>query len=293
MIAVIYAVMLALAKRKEVGWWRSPTLILAAALLSSLTIMLRYYPDVAQRMVTIGEAGSYNLPLVYGAFEKFGYVPLALFLLGIFFLAMRWKARDWSLVLSSVAFIGILLLFTQAYIGVSIMYDRAWMYLFLLMGIIAAFATREIYQRVHKYISRYIRKAPLLAVVLVLALMAASAFIGVKNRLEEPYYHIVSDSVYSDLVWIRENLDDSYQRAVVDPAIAIAFAPLSGKFIYASSTATQIILGKVLEVEEFFSEGGIDTEWLREKQIDIIYSQKLIENPDLEEVAEHIYILKR
>lgn len=289
----IYAVMLALGRRKERGWWHSPALILATMSLPWLTIVLRYSPQIAESMRTVGEARSYFLPLVYGAFEKFGYLPLALFVLGILLLTLRWKARNWSLVLSSAAFLGILFLFVRVHVGVPIMYDRGWMYFFLMAGIIAAFATREVYQRCREYLSPHIRKAPALALFLVLVLMVASAFQGIQNRLEEPYYHIIGKGVYFDLLWIRENLDDSYQRAVVAPHLAIAFTPLSGKFIYASSAATQIIPEKVLEVEEFFSEGGINTEWLREKQIDIIYSQKPIENPDLEKVAEHIYIMRR
>jgi len=293
LVAGIYAVMLALGRRRERGWWRSPALILAAMSLSWLTIVLRYSSWIAESMRTIGEARGYYLPLVYDAFVKFGYLPLGLFVLGILLLALRRKARDWSLALSSAAFLGILVLFVRVQVGVPIMYDRGWMYFFLLAGIIAGFATREVYLRCRKYLSPHIRKAPALALSLVLVLMVISAFQGIQNRLEEAYYHIINNEVYTDLIWIRENLDDSYQRAVVAPEMAIAFVPLTGKSIYASSAANQYTPARMTEVWEFFAGGASNTEWLIEKRIDIVYTRGLVNNPDLEKVAEHIYILRR
>ena len=289
----VYAVMLALSKRRERGWWRSPALIIAATLLSWLTIMLRYFHKVTESIRGIGEAGSYFLPLVYDAFEKFGYLPLGLFVLGILFLTLRGKTRDWSLALSSAALLGILVLFVQIQVGVPIMYDRSWMYFFLLAGIIAGFATREVYLRCRKYLSPHIRKSPTLALFLVLVLIVISAFQAVHNHLEEPYYHIIDDEIYADLLWIRENLDDSYQRAVVDPQIAISFSPLTGKFIYASSASNQATPERAVEAREFLARGASNTEWLIEKNIDIVYTWEPVNNPDLEKVAEHIYILRR
>jgi len=293
LIVGIYAVMLALGRRRERGWWRSPALILAAMVVPWLTIMLKYSPSIAELMRIIGEARSYRLPMVYDAFDKFGYLPLALFALGILLLTLRWKARDWSLVLSSAIFLVILFLFAQVHVGVPVMYDRGWMYFFLTAGIIAAFATREVYRRCRKYLSPHVRSAPALALSLVLVLTMASAFQGVHNRLEEPYYRIIDDSVYTDLLWIRENLDDRYQRAVVAPQMAIAFAPLTSKFIYASNASNQVVPARVAEVSKFFTEGANDTQWLMEKHIDIVYTWQPVNNPDLEKVAEHIYILRR
>ncbi len=208
------------------------------------------------------------------------------------FLIFRGKSKDRALVLSSFAFLGIIVLLVQASVGISIIYDRSWMYFFLIGSIISGFATTEAYHLCQQFLGKHIRQASILALSLVLILTGVSAFSGVRTRLKEPYYHIINNQAYADLLWIRENLND-YDRIVVDPAIAIAVAPVSGKFIYASFAANLSTPGKAKEVMDFFKGEAQNTQWLRDKNIDIVYTRQSIKNTDLQKVAERIYILKR
>ncbi len=108
-----------------------------------------------------------------------------------------------------------------------------------------------------------------------------------------PYYKIIDEQEYDDFIWIRDNLNASYDRAILDPWKAIAFSPITQKYVH-----YQIPQGPdadfqahCSEIEEFFEGNCSDTEFLITYGITIVYTHSPVINEDLTEVHPDIYIL--
>ena len=88
-------------------------------------------------------------------------------------------------------------------------------------------------------------------------------------------------------------MDDNYSTAILDPWKGIAFEPITGRDAYLSvpQGPTEEFLIKEPLVREFFENGCIDTSFLIDNDISIVYYQGEINNPDLVEIRDNIYII--
>lgn len=278
---------------RGIARWQTPLLIWGSAFVSSFVGFARFWEQTAIMAVQIPQPESL-LPFIYDAWPKFGFIPLGLFAVGVGFLAYKNGNKAWGLIASSCAFLAIMLSYRQLEIGVFILYERSFLYLFLLAGIIAGSATTNIREQLSSQFAKFTKKASLLSLFIVLILVVAAGVLSVRSHLKEPYYHLITESQYNDFLWIREKLDSSYQKAVVNPRMAIAFSPLSGKSIYASDAAVIFWHPERLqETADFLSEGALDTSWLIERDIDIVYTDLPVNNPELKKLKEGVYIVPK
>ena len=281
-------------EEKGIRRWQSPLLIWGAVFVPAFLGFVRNWRAISGTVVGLGQSGSGGLPLISDALLEFGFIPLALFATGVGFLALEGGKKAWGLILSSLAFLVIVFMCNWLEIrSVSVFYDRSFMYLFLLAGIIAGFALKRLRLWLFGFLARFTRKAFLLSLLVALTLVIAAGSLSVRSRLEVPYYHLITESQYDDCLWIRENLDSSYQKAVVNPLIATAFSPLTGKSVYASNAAQFFSASRIEEVQKFFAGNASDTSWLIERGIDIVYTDLPVNNPDLEELRDGIYIVPK
>lgn len=51
-------------------------------------------------------------------------------------------------------------------------------------------------------------------------------------RLNTPYYHMIDEQDYQAFIWIRENIDDKYDKAILDPWKATAFSAITERYAY-------------------------------------------------------------
>jgi len=286
-VSVIYAVFYGVAHRHLGATRARVALILGAVLASSLVLILRFPALIAEQWGTLGQ--DYYLPLFRDTNDKFGYATMVIFIIGLFFLCYRGKYRNYALIAYTVVFLLQIVLFSQFNIGIGIMYDRSFMYLFILASIIAGYGLKELRLSLGRYLNKCRGIVPIVMAILVTLLV----FLSVRSHLREPYYYIVDDQTYEDFIWIRDSLDASYNRAVMDSWVAFPFPPITGRFIYTFSAIAPDAerIARLVEVEAFFAQGGSDTGWLRENGISIIYTQDPIDNPDLEKVRDRIYLL--
>ncbi len=299
LISAIYAFAKGYADwRAKISWWKSPAMIFTAILLSLLVVILRYSSmivEVSEDIELMTAAEAYPLPLIADAYQKFGYISLVFLLVGVWFLSVQGKAKDYALVFCAAIFLAILLLFTRFNIGMGIMYDRSWLYFFILVSLVAAFGVRGVRLWCQKFFGRYISNPAILGVVLVLLLLIPSAWLTTRNHLEEPYYRIVDDTIYADFIWIAENIDARYQRAVLDPWLALTFPPIASRFVhtYSAFYPDPERDTAIIDVDEFFKNQCRNTEWLREHDISIVYTDVTVDNAELEQVHNHVYVLPR
>jgi len=126
--------------------------------------------------------------------------------------------------------------------------------------------------------------------ILCLVLIGVTLAIYIPNRQEIPYYHMIDEEDYQAFVWIRDNVNDNYEKAVLDPWKATAFTAITQKPIYTKIHAYP----KPSDIKAYkFLEGGCaDTAFLRENEIAIVYTRLECNNPDLKELKEFIYVLE-
>jgi len=231
-----------------------------------------------------------DFPLII---KTYGYLPMALCLLGTFWLAMRGGRSNYSLVLGLLALLVMLVTFYTFHYGIAIMYERGLMFMMLLVGMVAGAGLMAIKNislpaglaawLKRPVITRNIGKA------LCLILVAVVLAIAIPERQDTRYYHLIDQQDYETFVWVRGNIGEDYSKALLEPAKATPFSALTGKYIYTRMHTAPTARDE--EASRFLAEGCRDTAFLRENGITIVYTRGECHNPDLVEVHEGVYVL--
>jgi len=267
--------------------------VLAAVALSSL-------PLLAYNNWLVGAAVAEPLPqelLVApgGIIPRFGYVPYALFVLGLVLLARSGIRTDRALLVTTVLVAAYAFLHYRFGVGNAALYSRSILYLSLLLLLIAGLATSDVRRWLAKVLSlRWAGGASFAAAGLVLvAVMLPSLGLSLESRYEEQYYHRIGDTQYEDFVWMRDHLCTGYERALTEPQFGRAFAAITGRHVYAAipTTAAPVRPAEVDEAKLVLRDGVPDADWLRERGVSIVYTTRRVENPELVKVHDRVYVL--
>ncbi len=242
--------------------------------------------------------------------ETYGYPPAFFCLLGSFLLAIRGGKKNYGLILGLLALLLMLVTFFTFHYGVPIMYERGLMYMMLTVGIVAGAGLAGVKNiRLPERLSTWLR-VPLINKPLItrnvgkflcLVLIAITLTMVIPERLDTPYYHMIDREDYQAFVWIKDNINKGYDKAVLDPWKATAFTAITDKNVH-----TRIHTYPTARDEEayaFIRSGSNDTAFLRERGVSIVYTRIYdggqnrntdyrSTNPDLVEVAKNIYLLK-
>lgn len=186
------------------------------------------------------------------------------------------------------------------------MYERGLMYMMLMVSIVAGAGLMGVKNlRLPARLSTHLKVPPIIEQnvgrFLCLVLIGITLAITIPDRLDTPYYQMIDEEDYQAFVWIRDNINEDYDKAILDPWKATAFAAITGKNIYTRIHAYP--MDKDNEAYAFLRSDSTDTAFLRENGISVIYTRvydgaqdRNIEyssdNPDLVEVAKNIYLLK-
>ena len=100
---------------------------------------------------------------------------------------------------------------------------------------------------------------------------------------------MIDDEDYQAFIWIRENIQSDYKKAVLDPWKGAAFTAITGKNVYTWIGEAPAESDK--EAYEFLYNGSKDTAFLKNNGISIVYSRESVDNPALLEVRQYVYIL--
>jgi hypothetical protein len=135
--------------------------------------------------------------------------------------------------------------------------------------------------------------------VLCLILIGLTLYIAIPTRQNTPYYNMIDGEDYEVFMWIKENVDSSYSKAILDPWKATALTAITGKYVY--SRIGEAPRPSDIEAYHFLQSGSANTTFLRENGVSIIYTRVYdgrqnveysSDNPDLTEVRKYVYLLK-
>ncbi len=226
--------------------------------------------------------------------QTYGYLPTLLCLLGVYLLAIRGGSKNYGFIFGMLALTVMLAAFFTFDFGLHTMYTRGLMYMMLMMSIIAGAGLSGLKNiNIPVGIRDRLNIPPIIQNVgkfLCLAVIIPLLYIGITDRQDIPYYHMIDDEDYQAFIWIEENINESYDKAILDPWKALAFTAVTERSVY-----TRIIAFPTPTDEEaykFLSGGCRDTAFLSENGISIVYSREPCSNPDLKEVRENVYLFE-
>jgi hypothetical protein len=227
--------------------------------------------------------------------KTYGYIPIALCLLGTFLLAIKGGRRNYSLLLGLLALLLMLVVFYTFGYGVSIVYERGLMFAMMTVSMVAGAGLAGVAGfALPEMLSNRLRM-PLvtqnLGKTLCLILIIVILVIAIPDRLKTPYYHVIDEQDYADFAWIEENIGAEYQKAILDPWKATPFTALTGKAVYTRLHTFPQPTDE--EARKFLNDGSVDTDFLKKNGISIVYSRGEVKNPDLTKVRENVYLLKK
>jgi len=267
------------------------TLAIAIPFLAPFPWIFDMLLPTAQSLLTPQPLPTYvDLPRVI---QTYGYLPIAFGLLGSFLLAIRGGKKNYGLVLGLLALLVMLVTFYTFHYGLFIVYERGLMYMMLMLGIVAGAGLMAV-RRIglpskpiggsKSFLARNVGN------ILSLVLIVLALAIGIPDRQDTPYYHMIDSEDYQAFVWIRDNVSENYEKAILDPWKATAFTAITQKNVYTRIHAYPEPTD--IKAYEFLEGGCTDTAFLTENGISIVYSRSSCNNPDLEEVRKNVYLVK-
>lgn len=268
------------------------TLALLVSFLAPFPWIFRMLLPTAARLLTPQPLPTYiDFPRIM---LDYGYLPIAACLLGTFLLAMRGGRKNYGLVLGLLAVLVVLVAFFTFHYGLPVFYERGLMFLMLMVGIIAGagLAGMKDFQLAPNSLSR-IKAPPLVAryagKVLALALVAVTLVVVIPDRQDTGYYQMIDTTDYRAFVWIRENLPAERGTAILDPWKATAFTAITGRPAFSRIHAFPTPRDE--EAYRFLQGGSANTTFLRENDVSLVYTTAEVNNSDLTEVRENVYLL--
>ncbi len=247
----------------------------------------------------------YNLPQIWVSFEQMGLVIWILAVIGVYFALSKGKTIICTIGLSALAFISLIGLYDKLGYGLPIMYERSFMYLFLMICLLAGWGLSEFRRSITELTLDYlpIKQVKIkytnlvkyigFLVPVVAFIILASTTLPAHNDI--PYYHMINESDYESFTWINENIDNyrnsthPYNRAAVDPFKASPFSAITRLYIV-SSTMHPIPGYKYhQEVSAFLDNGCIDTSFLEKYDVSVVYN-KQCNNENLTMIYPNVYL---
>jgi hypothetical protein len=231
------------------------------------------------------------LPHIMGAY---GYLPVAVCALGIMALAFRGGKKYLGLILGLLLLLLMLVLRFSFHYGIDIMYFRGLLYTMLVMSVIAGaglMLVRKI--RLPERFNIWPRLSWVtknIGTILALVLIGVTLYIAIPARQQTGYYHMINEEDYQAFVWIKENVDDCYEKAILDPWKATAFTAITGKNVLTRITVSP--QDKDIEAVDFLNNGCRDTSYLKDNGVSLVYTNVPVDNADLVEVRQYVYLLE-
>ncbi len=258
--------------------------ILLLFLAAAFTLPLNYMEGMSWEVLTRGSRFFLPHLTASGYLGLTGFIIPILATIGVAFILKNRQKAGQTIALalySMIAFVLVIYYVYPNFFSVQAVFDRAIMVIIILAGIIAGVGLAVIQQNVSKPFS----------IILICCILALS----LNSHAGEPYYHIISQDEYEDFIWIRENLNSSYERAILDPWKAVAFTPVTGKMVFYAipqGPGDPDMDYKTGQIAAFFAGGCTDTQFLVANDIDIVYTHGYCGNPDLTEVRPGVYVLE-
>jgi hypothetical protein len=240
-----------------------------------------------------------NLPKIWPSFEHLGIITWVLFIIGSYFSFNKGKAIQRTITASAISFIVIIGLYDKLGYGVPVMYERSFMYLFLMVALIAGYGLSElgrlVYDNRERLISkRYERISNHSKIIISVAVCVILVIVAVPVHLDIQYYQMINEKEYETFTWIHDNIDSyrdenhTYDKAAVDPFAASPFSAVTELYIVSLSMSPLYGYSLHTEVENFLINKCVDTAFLDEHKISVIYGN--CNNDNLTMIYSNVYL---
>lgn len=297
-ILLIYTVFLVFDKKYKVA--------LFTVLFSVLPVLIIYYVSTRWDFVMEmfmeslhGKEYLQTLPPIWVPFEYLGVLTWVLFVLGAYFCFIRGGSLKRTMGFSAIAFIVLIGLYYQLGYGLPIIYDRAFLYLYVLVTLVAAVGLSELRKLVidikkDPRFKRYKKNLKNLEFTLPIAICIIIVLIAVPSHMGIGYYQMISEEDYEAFVWIEDNIDSfrdvnhSYNRGAVHPFKASPFSAVTGLYIVSSNMHPIYGINLHTKMEKFLRDKCVDTGFLDSYKIGVIYGD--CDNDNLTIIHPNVYL---
>jgi hypothetical protein len=269
---------------------------IAAAVFVPFIILLPWGMPYIRQVIGYLSEPQYLSPVVDypQLIHLYGYIPIVLVLIGAFYLTRRGEIKDYALTLGLLALLCVQVAYYAFHFGMGGVYERNFLYTTLLMSIIsgaglAAVKKIQVSRIPGSFIPDWSKKN--IGILLSAILIILTLITVIPMRQSANYYHMIDKNDYEAFVWIDKNVGNEYNLALLDPWKATAFTAVTGKKVFRRTTMTT--LHEDRQIYKFLAEGSKDSAFLRDKGISLVYTTSPVENPDLYEVRENIYLFKK
>ena len=216
----------------------------------------------------------------------FGFIPTAFFIIGFYFHSTESDKRVWAILLTTIALLVNLVIFSLTGTNYILPYVRTHIPLLLLMSLIASKGYLKILN-----LFNYRKNIGLIILVVLLIVTMALA---IPKNIETNYYQIIDDEDYESFIWIKENTNEDI-IVLSDPWIARALAPIAERRVYSVMPfgPNEEPLRLVYKTNIFFNQNCTNTSFLIDNNIDYVYTKNKCDNDYLVEVYNNIYQYKQ
>ncbi|MDG6229807.1 MAG: hypothetical protein QCH96_07565, partial [Candidatus Thermoplasmatota archaeon] len=249
----------------------------------------------------------YNLPQIWVSFEHMGIIIWVLAVIGVYFVFSKGETVMRTIGFSALAFIGLIGLYDKLGYGLPIMYERSFMYLFLMICLLAGWGVAEVRRGFTELILDYlpvkngkvlvnasIKKTSILFPFIVFMLLIINT---VPAHIDIPYYHLIDERDYDAFTWIEENIGayrtptTLYDKGAVDPFKASAFSAITRLSIVSSTMHPIPGYKHHQKVSIFLSGCCADESFLDQFAVSVVYTRGCVTNENLTKIYPDVYIL--
>jgi hypothetical protein len=188
----------------------------------------------------------------------------------------------------------LIVIYFRFHYGITGLYERGLLYTLLLANIISGAGLAAL-RKTDFHFSffkgnphRIIRYGRIILVGLLVILVVITV---VPQRQSTPYYKMIDNSDYQAFCRIRKHYGDRNIKALVDPWKGTAFTAVTGLRV-----TSRIIMAPTetdYGIYEFLDNECQNTGFLVDNDVSLIYTRQSCSNPDLLEVHDHVYIVRK
>jgi len=125
--------------------------------------------------------------------------------------------------------------------------------------------------------------------ILCVIIVGLTLYVVIPTRQDIPYYRWIDQKDYEAFVWIKDNIDEQYEISIMDPYKGIPFTAITGKIAYARITG--LLLPNSRETRKFLDRSCVNTKYMEDNVISIVYTREKCNNPDLTKARDNVYLL--
>lgn len=293
-LAVMYlgALVVSSLARRQYGKAANLLLALGVRMAIPVVILGLWIPSLTKQVLAQSTSGSGGLISLVGPhtgfLEAFGIVAVAVSILGLFLFVSRGEYGAQSYILP--VFTGLLLafqllVFPQYRLGPEVLYSRGWLYLGLLLAILAGYGVALYFRSIAAIAKAVASRLPwphsdrvavplwFIGIAVVLSVLVTGLATNQDRQRYTFYYHVINESNFSDFVALGEHTAPGQAVAFAEPSMAWAYPPVAGpgETVY-QAVSSPWSNARADKMREILESGDVDVEWLRQQGVSVLYT---------------------